>query len=97
MLRAYIGAVHNRVGPKVQSREISVRDGAVVAPLVLVIVALAVYPQLLLSRQQATAQAAVAQTALLTGQIQPPRATAQTAPVPIPGGGAQGTQGGQTP
>jgi NADH-quinone oxidoreductase subunit M len=99
MLRAYIGAVHNRVGPKVQSREISLRDGAVVAPLVLVIVALAVYPQLLLSRQEATARVAVSQTALLTGQIQLPRATAQTAqaPVPIPGGGPQGTQGGQSP
>ena len=89
MLRAYTGAMHNRVGPKVQSRELSLRDGVVVAPLVLVIVALAGYPQLLLKRQQASAQAAVAQTALLTHQLKLPRATAQTAPV-LP-------QGGQTP
>jgi len=89
MLRAYIGAMHNRVGAKVQSRELSLRDGIVVAPLVLVIVAIAVYPQLLLKRQQASAQAAVAQTALLTHQLALPRATAQTAPV-LP-------QGGQTP
>jgi NADH-quinone oxidoreductase subunit M len=89
MLRAYIGAMHNRVGAKVRSRELSLRDGIVVAPLVLVIVAIAVYPQLLLKRQQASAQAAVAQTALLTHQLALPRATAQTAPV-LP-------QGGQTP
>jgi NADH-quinone oxidoreductase subunit M len=81
--------MHNRVGAKVQSRELSLRDGIVVAPLVLVIVAIAVYPQLVLKRQQASAQAAVAQTALLTHQITLPRATAQTAPV-LP-------QGGQTP
>src|SRR4029079_8017893 len=86
MLRAYIGAMHNRVGAKVQSRELSLRDGIVVAPLVLVIVAIAVYPQLLLKRQQASAQAAVAQTALLTHQLALPRATAQTAPV-LPQGG----------
>jgi NADH-quinone oxidoreductase subunit M len=84
MLRAYIAAMHNRAGPKVESREISLRDGAVVAPLVLVIVAIAVYPQLLLSRQQATARAAVSQAGVLSGQIKLPRATAQA-------------QGGQTP
>ncbi|MFL5874295.1 MAG: proton-conducting transporter membrane subunit, partial [Solirubrobacteraceae bacterium] len=92
MLRAYIAAMHNRVGPKVESREISLRDGAVVAPLVLVIVAIAVYPQLLLTRQQATARAAVAQAGVLAGQIKVPRATAQ-APVPA----VNQPQGGQTP
>ena len=35
-------------GAKVESRELSLRDGLVVAPLVLVILALAVYPQLAL-------------------------------------------------
>src|SRR3954453_21119198 len=92
MLRAYIAAMHNRVGPKVESREISLRDGAVVAPLVLVIVAIAVYPQLLLTRQQATARAAVSQAGVLAGQIKLPRATAQ-APVPT----LNQPQGGQTP
>jgi NADH-quinone oxidoreductase subunit M len=95
MLRAYIGAMHNRVGEKVQSREISLRDGAVVAPLVVVIVAIAVYPQLLLTRQQATARAAVAQAGVLAGQIKVPRprVTAQTQ-IPL-GAGTQ--QAGQTP
>jgi NADH-quinone oxidoreductase subunit M len=96
MLRAYIGAMHNRVGPKVTSRELSLRDGVVVAPLVLVIIAIAVYPQLLLKRQEATARAAVSQTALLTHQIQPPRAAAQTTPA-LPPGATQVPEGGQTP
>jgi NADH-quinone oxidoreductase subunit M len=97
MLRAYIRTMHNRVGEKVQSREISLRDGAVVAPLVLVIVALAVYPQLLLSRQQATARAVVSQTALLTGQIKLPRPAVRVAATPLPPGAQGAPQGAPTP
>src|SRR5207237_5787308 len=41
VLRVFIRTMHNRVGPRVESREISLRDGAIVAPLVLVILALA--------------------------------------------------------
>jgi NADH-quinone oxidoreductase subunit M len=44
-LRMYIRSMHNRVGPKVSSFEISVRDSLVLVPLVLAIVAFAVYPQ----------------------------------------------------
>ncbi|MGI8511514.1 MAG: complex I subunit 4 family protein, partial [Solirubrobacteraceae bacterium] len=40
MLRAFIGAMHNRVGPKVESREIGLWDGAVVVPLVVCILGL---------------------------------------------------------
>jgi NADH-quinone oxidoreductase subunit M len=101
MLRAYIGAMHNRVGPKVESREVSLRDGAVVATLVVVIVAIAVYPQLLLTRQQATARAAVVQAAVLTGQVKLPRATAQAGLVLPPGAkqvpAAGAAQGGHAP
>jgi NADH-quinone oxidoreductase subunit M len=89
MLRAYTGAMHNRVGPKVAPREMSLRDLAVIAPLVLVIVAIALYPQLPLERQQATAKLVVSQPAILTGQIKPPRAAApspQAALVPPQGG-----------
>jgi NADH-quinone oxidoreductase subunit M len=59
-LRMYIRAMHNRVGPRVQSREMSVRDGAVLVPLIAVIVFLAVYPQLALHRSEASVKAAVA-------------------------------------
>jgi NADH-quinone oxidoreductase subunit M len=93
MLRAYIGTMHNRLGPKAESREISLRDGVVIAPLVLVIVALAVYPQLLLSRQQATARAAVAQAGILAGQIKLPRVAALRSPT-IGLGANQGTPSG---
>jgi NADH-quinone oxidoreductase subunit M len=44
-LRMYIRSMHNRVGPKVNSFEISVRDSLVLVPLVLAILAFAVYPQ----------------------------------------------------
>jgi NADH-quinone oxidoreductase subunit M len=65
-LRLFIRAMHNRVGSDVSSREISVRDGAVLVPLVLVILFLALYPQLALHRSEGSVKAAVAsaQTAL---------------------------------
>jgi NADH-quinone oxidoreductase subunit M len=59
MLRAYIRTMHNRVGERVTSREISWRDGLVLAPLVLVIVAFAVYPQIALDRGARSARASV--------------------------------------
>jgi NADH-quinone oxidoreductase subunit M len=44
-LRLYIRAMHNRQGPTVTSFEMSLRDGFVIVPLVLAIVAFALYPQ----------------------------------------------------
>jgi NADH-quinone oxidoreductase subunit M len=59
-LRLFIRAMHNRVGKDVDSREISIRDGAVLVPLVLVIVFMAIYPQLALRRSEGATKAAVA-------------------------------------
>jgi NADH-quinone oxidoreductase subunit M len=59
-LRLFIRAMHNRVGPKVESREISLLDGAVLAPLAAVIVLLALYPQLWLHRSESAVKGAVA-------------------------------------
>jgi NADH-quinone oxidoreductase subunit M len=59
-LRLFIRAMHNRVGKKVQSREITLLDGAVLVPLVAVIVFLALYPQLALRRSEGSVKAAVA-------------------------------------
>jgi NADH-quinone oxidoreductase subunit M len=59
-LRLFIRAMHNRVGTGVHSREISVRDGAVLVPLVLVILFLALYPQLALHRSESSVKAAIA-------------------------------------
>jgi NADH-quinone oxidoreductase subunit M len=68
-LRMFIRAMHNRVGADVDSREISLRDGAVLAPLVAVILFLALYPQLALHRSERSVKAAVApaQVALRPG------------------------------
>jgi NADH-quinone oxidoreductase subunit M len=60
MLRALIRAVHNRAGERVASREISRGDAVVLVPLVAVILAIAVYPQLPLSRAQGSVRASVA-------------------------------------
>ncbi|HEX8102432.1 MAG TPA: NADH-quinone oxidoreductase subunit M [Solirubrobacteraceae bacterium] len=59
MLRAYIRAMHNRTGTEVESRDISVRDGLVLVPLVLAIIAFALYPQAALDDGEKGVQAAV--------------------------------------
>jgi NADH-quinone oxidoreductase subunit M len=60
MLRVFIRAMHNRTGPLVSARDISVRDGAVLVPLVLVILLFALYPQLALHRSESSTKAAIA-------------------------------------
>jgi NADH-quinone oxidoreductase subunit M len=59
-LRLFIRAMHNRVGRNVNSREISLRDGIVLVPLLAVIVFMALYPQLALHRSEGSVKLAVA-------------------------------------
>jgi NADH-quinone oxidoreductase subunit M len=59
-LRLYIQAFHNRTGPRVATRELALADSAVLAPIVLVILVLAFYPQFGLRRSQQSVRAAVA-------------------------------------
>jgi NADH-quinone oxidoreductase subunit M len=59
-LRLFIRSMHNRVAPTVRSREMSVMDGAVLVPLVAVIVFLSIYPQLALHRSEGSVKASVA-------------------------------------
>jgi NADH-quinone oxidoreductase subunit M len=54
-LRLFIRAMHNRPRPGVESREMSLSDGLVLAPLVAVILFLAVYPQFILKRTEGSA------------------------------------------
>ncbi len=61
-LRLYQHAMHNRLRPSLESREIGLREGIVVGALVACMVALAVYPQLILKRTDASATAAVEAT-----------------------------------
>jgi NADH-quinone oxidoreductase subunit M len=63
VLRAFIRAMHNRVAPSVESREVGFGDLAVLAPMVLVILALALYPQFGLKRSEPAAKASVAAVA----------------------------------
>ncbi|HET8587667.1 MAG TPA: NADH-quinone oxidoreductase subunit M [Candidatus Limnocylindria bacterium] len=78
-LRMYIRTMHNRTGPAVTSVEMRLADGLVIVPLVLAIVAFAVYPQQALrhgqsavrasvrpAQQAATEQAAAGQTASIS-------------------------------
>ena len=76
-LRLFIRAMHNRRGENVSSKEISIMDGAVLVPVVAVIVFLALYPQLALHRSESSVKAAVA-SAQAASQ---PASTATTASV----------------
>ncbi len=63
-LRLFIGAMHNRVGGRVQSFELNRIEALAIAPLVLIILALALYPQFGLSKSQASVRAALAPATL---------------------------------
>lgn len=69
MLRAFIKSMHNRVSPTVDSREISFRDLGVLLPSVVVILALALYPQFGLEKSEQTTKQTVAQVQAKTGQL----------------------------
>ncbi|HEY4895089.1 MAG TPA: NADH-quinone oxidoreductase subunit M [Solirubrobacteraceae bacterium] len=64
-LRLFIRAMHNRVGASVESREMTLADGAVLVPIVAVILFLALYPQLALHRSERSVKAAVASAQLI--------------------------------
>ncbi|WCB92068.1 NADH-quinone oxidoreductase subunit M [Baekduia alba] len=64
-LRFLIRTMHNRVGPEVESREISFREGLVLVPLVTVILFLAVYPQFAIHKAEPGIARAVAPAALI--------------------------------
>jgi NADH-quinone oxidoreductase subunit M len=60
-LRLFITSMHNRVGEGVTlAEDISLRDGAVLVPVLLVILALAFYPQFGLGKSESSVKAAVA-------------------------------------
>jgi NADH-quinone oxidoreductase subunit M len=61
-LRLYQRTMHNRLPDGALSREIGLRDGLVLAPLVLCILALALYPQLILERTDPSVNRAIAST-----------------------------------
>ncbi|MGZ8649715.1 MAG: proton-conducting transporter transmembrane domain-containing protein, partial [Solirubrobacteraceae bacterium] len=56
-LRLYIRSMHNRQGPAVTSFDLSLRDALVLVPLVLAVLAFAVYPQLALEAGEPAVEA----------------------------------------
>jgi NADH-quinone oxidoreductase subunit M len=60
MLRMFIRSMHGRVGPRVDSRGLALADAALLVPLVATVVALALYPQVELSRAEGSVKASVA-------------------------------------
>jgi NADH-quinone oxidoreductase subunit M len=90
-LRLFIGAMHNRVGADVKTRDIKPLDAAVLVPLLAVIVFLALYPQGALKRSESstTSSVAAAHAALQpfenAASIQP--ATTESE---VPGAGTEG-------
>ena len=56
MLRMFIRAMHNRLGAGAKSFDLSVRDALVLVPLVLAILAFAVYPQQALEHSEPTVE-----------------------------------------
>jgi NADH:ubiquinone oxidoreductase subunit 4 (subunit M) len=61
-LRLYQRTMHNRRPDGLESREIGLRDGLVLVPLVLCILGLALYPQLILKRTDTSVAQSVAAT-----------------------------------
>jgi len=59
MIRLYQRSMHNRLGPGAESRDLAVPELAGLLPLVAVILALAVYPQIVLQRSEPTANGIV--------------------------------------
>jgi NADH-quinone oxidoreductase subunit M len=66
-LRLFIRTMHNRAGPEVESRDISVGEGLVLVPLVAVIVALAFYPQIALEKGERSITQSVRAASQISG------------------------------
>lgn len=88
-LRVYIRSMHNRVGPNVSSRELSLGDGLVLVPLALITLALALYPQFALKRSDATTAVTVQPARVAAGLVPPLPEAATGEPVIVPQTGAQ--------
>jgi len=66
-LRLFIGAMHNRVGGRVHSFEVTRSEAIAIVPLVLIILALAFYPQFGLSKSENSLKLAIAPAEIAGG------------------------------
>ena len=91
MIRVFQRAMHNRLPASAESHELDAIDFAAIAPIVAVIVALGVYPQLLLERSDEAVTAKIDRAAQIAGG-----GAAESAGEP-PAGGAGGATRQLTP
>jgi len=75
MIRFFQRAMHNRIGPDVESRDLGLLDFAAIAPLVAVVLALGVYPQVFLERTERDVTPRVQPAAEIAGVADSPGAT----------------------
>jgi NADH-quinone oxidoreductase subunit M len=75
-LRLFIRTMHNRVGAKVKTRELTWADGLVLAPLVAALLYLAFYPQGALRRSEGSVKSSLAATQTALISTPPPAALA---------------------
>jgi NADH-quinone oxidoreductase subunit M len=68
-LRLFIRAMHNRVGPEVVSRDVSFYEGLVLVPMVVVIIGLALYPQLALHKSEPSVAQSVRAAEVSSGNV----------------------------
>jgi NADH:ubiquinone oxidoreductase subunit 4 (subunit M) len=68
MIRLYQRSMHNRLAPGAESRELTIQDGLVIAPVVAVIIALALYPQFVLHRAEPAVKASTATQVTIFGK-----------------------------
>jgi NADH-quinone oxidoreductase subunit M len=80
-LRLFIRSMHNRLAPGARSYDMTLSDGAVLVPLIAVIVFLAFYPQLALHRSEESVKLAVG-AAQLVAEQGPINAALQQCPSP---------------
>jgi NADH-quinone oxidoreductase subunit M len=59
MIRLYQRSMHNRAGPAVEPRDLALPELATIVPLVGVILALSIYPQIVLQRSEPTSNGIV--------------------------------------
>jgi NADH-quinone oxidoreductase subunit M len=82
-LRLFIRTMHNRVGPEVVSRDITFGEGLVLVPLVVVILLLALVPQVALHKGERSITQSVRAASQISGS-EPQTAARPTASQPTP-------------
>lgn len=70
MIRFYQRAVHGREGEGVESREISLADAGILLPAILVLIALAVYPQFMAEKTAPIAEPTLARAQIAEGDAE---------------------------